>query len=510
MALDNKKIAINTIYLYIRMIANMLISLYTSRVVLQTLGVEDFGIYNLVGGVVVLFSFLNNAMTNGIQRFINVEIASRSKSKVRDVFCTSINVQILVSLIVLLLAETVGLWFLNSKLNIPTDRMLAANYAYQFSIFVTFVGILRIPYNAMIIAQERMSFYAFLSIIESLLKLVIVYFLLLLSAYDTLILYSWFLLIVAILLLIVYVFYCRQYFKEETKYVFIRNKDLYKRILGFSGWNLFGQVSVLGSTQGVNMLLNIFYGVVINAGIGIANQINGIIYNFISNLQIAFNPQIVQTYAEKKIEEHKKLILNSSQFSFYLVVILAMPIVINLELLLGLWLSNVPQYTKLFSVVVICSSIINAISAPFWMSANAMGNIRKYQIRLSLILLINLPITYFVLWFDLSLYYVVFFQILLNFVSLLYRFFYVNEKLCFNKREVFTYVKPLIYVCLYCLCVFILSRMVNLDFIAYALLYSILMEVLLFLLIYRLGLSDSSRIMIRKKVLGFLKVRNGI
>src|SRR5690606_4003053 len=248
----------NTSFLYIRMIINIVITLYTSRIVLQTLGVTDYGIYNLVGGVVVLFSFLNNAMTNTTQRFLNYEIVSRVKERVNNVFSMSLNIHILISLIVIILSETIGLWFLNYKLAIPEQRIGAANIVYQLSVLTTIINIIRIPYNAIIIAKERMSFYAFLGILESSMKLLIAFILLMPIKYDLLVFYSVLLLIVTVLVAAFFVLYCNRVFYDECKYVFKRDQKLFKQLLSFSGWSLFGQVAVLGSTQGINMVLNIF------------------------------------------------------------------------------------------------------------------------------------------------------------------------------------------------------------------------------------------------------------
>ncbi|REC49611.1 MATE family efflux transporter [Chryseobacterium pennipullorum] len=447
---DSKRIAKNTFFLYIRMIINMLISLYTSRVILNTLGVTDYGIYNLVGGVVVLFSFLNNAMTNATQRFLNYEIPSKIKERINRVFCMSINIHFVISIIVVILSETVGLWFLNYKLNIPDDRMYAANIVYQMSILTTLINIMRIPYNAMIITNEKMSFYAFLGIFETCMKLIIVFLLLFFKKYDLLILYGILLMLVNLLINIIYFVYCSKNFHEQTQLRYVKDKKLFKELISFSGWNLFGQVAVLSSTQGINMILNIFIGVTINAAMGIANQVNAAIYNFISNMQVAFTPQIVQSYAGGRHQQHKNLVLNSSKYSLYLFLILAIPFLIQTEFILHLWLGkNLPPYVISFTQVIILNSIVSAMVGSFWMSVNAIGNIRNYQIVISCILILSLPASYIILKNGLPPTYVLIANLCLNIITFLYRFWYINQKLVFKRSEILTYLKGIVFVLIY-------------------------------------------------------------
>lgn len=435
------------------------VSLFTSRVILQTLGIEDYGIYNLVGGVVVLFSFLNNAMTNATQRFLNVEIAKNIRESVARIFSMSLNIHIFISIIVLILSETLGLWFLNFKLNIPDNRVYAANIVYQMSVITTIIDIMRIPYNATILANERMSFYAFLGIGETIMKLLIVYMLVWFINIDHLIVYAILLMIVNLIVNIVFRIYCRQNFSIETKYKFIQDKLLFRELVAFSGWSLFGQVAVLSSTQGLNMILNIFIGVTVNAAMGISNQINGAIYNFISNIQVAFNPQIIKTYAESNYDRHRSLVLNASKYTTYLFLVLALPLLIYTEFILKLWLGVLlPDYVVSFTQIIIIGSIINALVGPFWMSANAIGGIRNYQLIISAILLFNLPIAYFLLKAGYSPVFVMSTKVILNFITLIFRFIYVNNKLNFKREELVRYCKQISLPILYLLLIMCLSR----------------------------------------------------
>ncbi len=423
------------------MFFNMGVSLFTSRVILNTLGVNDYGIYNLVAGIVVLFSFLNSAMSSSTQRFLNYEIAKKNIEKVNKVFCTSFNIHVLISIVVLLLGETVGLWFLNYKLNIPTNRIYAANWVYQMSLFTTVINITRIPYNSVIIAYQQMSFYAYVGVLETILKLLIVYMLVLFSNIDHLIAYAALLLMVNVLMNIIYRYYCIKKYKKESSYHFRRETELMKEMTNFSGWNLLGQIANVGSTQGLAMVLNIFIGVTINAAMGIANQINAAIYSFISNFQIAFNPQITQTYARGEYESHSKLLLTTSKMSFFLLAFIAFPVLVNTNFILNLWLGNtLPEYVDQFTQIIILISLIDALSGSFWMSAHAIGNIKKYQIYLSILLLFNVPIAYVLLSQQVSPTYVLISKLVLNFLAFVFRFWYVKSALKLTSQHAFDFL----------------------------------------------------------------------
>ena len=392
---NNKRIAKNTLLLYIRMFLMMGITLYTSRVVLQMLGVDDFGIYNVVGGIIVLFSFINNAMVASTQRFLNFELGRGNVEEAQKVFAASLNIYLVIVVIFMLLAETLGLWFLNRYINIPPERTVAANWVYQASLIATALNFVRMPYNAAIIAYERMSFYAYTSIIEATLKLGIVF--LLYSFADKLIAYAWFVSVVALLILLMYVFFCRRVFVICRHHTFAYDKRRYTALVSFSGWSLFGSVANMGASQGVNILLNIFFGVFVNAAMGIANQVSGAIGLFVGNFQTAFNPQIVKSYASGEMERFINLILNASKYSYYLLFLIALPCFICCNEILQLWLGEVPLHAVSFCRLLIIFSLIDAIQGPLWMSAQATGKIKHYQLLMSCLILLNLPVTYVVL-----------------------------------------------------------------------------------------------------------------
>lgn len=389
---NNKRIAKNTIYLYFRMLLTMGVSLYASRIVLNILGVEDYGIYNIVGGVVVLFSFINNSLTSATQRFLNFELGRGDISETQRVFSMSLTIHICVAIIVALLAETVGLWFLNTQMNIPPERMTAANWVYQFSILTICVSFVQVPYYASVVAYEKMSFFAYVAIIEVILKILIV-FLLVYIDFDKLRLYSVLTFFVSVAVFICYKNYC--YIKINiSRYRFLWDKVLFSKILSFSGWMFWGAAAGVSSTQGVNILLNIFYGVTVNAAMGISNQVNSAMNQFVSNFQTAFLPQITKLYAIGDIEQLRKLIDRSSRFSFLLLFALACPLMLNMDFVLKLWLKNIPEYSSVFCILILIYSLIEAMSKPVGYVIHATGRVKYYNIVMSIALSMNIVFSF--------------------------------------------------------------------------------------------------------------------
>ena len=420
----NQTIAKNTLALYFRSILVMLVSLYTSRVVLETLGADDFGIYNVVGGVVVLFSFIQGAMATATQRYLNYELGKGDSDAVSRVFSMSMTVHIAIAILIVLLSETVGLWFLNTQMQIPPERHRATQWVYQFSIVTCCVNILRVPYNASIIAYERMSFYAYVSIVEVLMKLAIVY-LLLLTHDDKLIVYSLLMLVVPVVISIVYRQFCRRKYSTCYYHLFW-DKKLFKEIFGFSAWSLFGSLANLGATQGINIILNIFCGVAVNAAMGLAQQVNAAVNQFITNFQTAFVPQLVKLYAKEEKDEFIKLIFKSSKLSYYLILIIGLPVIVYARPLLSLWLHDVPEYTVQFTQLMIVFSMIDALSGPLWNSVQATGKIRNYQILMASIISLNVPFAYLVLKLGCSPILVLVIRVTLNSILHIVRIFYLK------------------------------------------------------------------------------------
>lgn len=430
---NSKRIAKNTIFLYIRMLILMLVSLYTSRVVLAALGVEDYGIYNVVGGIVVLFTFINNAMITSTQRFLNYELGKNDQLQAQKVFSISLNIHILIAIFIFLLCETIGLWFLNTTIQYPESREFAVQVTYQLSVITTCVKIIRAPYNAAIIAYERMSFYAYLSILEAVLQLGIVFLLIAYNS-DRLILYSILLCIVAIVVNLCYYAYCRTKF-NICDYKLYRDKSLYKQLLSFSGWSLFGSVANVGATQGLNMLLNVFFGVTVNAAMGIATQVNTAVASFVSSFQTAFNPQIVKSYAAGNYDYFIKLILSTSKYSYLLLFIIALPIYICCPEVLSIWLTEVPDYAVSLCRLMLIFALLDALQGPLWYSVQATGKIKTYQILMSFMILANLPIAYICLKLGYSPNSVLVVRCIINFATLFVRLWYLNRLYKFPVME---------------------------------------------------------------------------
>lgn len=392
---NNQRIAKNTLLLYFRMLFMMAVQLYTSRVVLNTLGVDDFGIYNVVGGIVAMFGFLNAAMTTSTQRYITYELGKGDLERLKQVFITSVNIHIIISIVVVILVDTVGIWFLNNKMVIPADRMTAAMWVLQLSVLTTVIAIMSYPYNAAIVAHEKMSAFAYISVLEVVLKLAAVY---LLSIWDIdkLILYAILIATIQLGIRFCYSGYCAIHF-PETKYHLYWDKPLFKEMLSFAGWNLWGHLASILFSQGLNMLLNVFFGPVVNAARAVAVQVQNAIHQFSTNFQMALNPQITKTYATGQMQDMHKLIYRSSKFTFFMLFCLCLPVVIEAPVILDLWLKTVPDYSVTFLRIMIATMIIDSTANPLMVSAAATGNVKVYQSIIGGILLAILPIAYIVL-----------------------------------------------------------------------------------------------------------------
>lgn len=370
----------------------MAVALYTSRVVLNTLGVEDYGIYNVVGGVVTMFVFINNSMSSATQRYITFALGKGDKDWLQTVFSTTLQIHTLIAGIIVLLGETVGLWFLYNKMQIPTDRMDAAFWVLQCSIVSMVVMVISVPYNADIVAHEKMSAFAYISILEVVLKLTIVY-LLVIFLFDKLILYAFLTLVVQILIRFCYSIYCNRHF-GETKYRKVWNKTLFKEMTGFAGWSMFGNLAGVLFSQGLNMLLNVFFGPVVNAARAVAVQVQSTIQQFVGNFQMALNPQIMKTYARGELVEMHKLMFRSARFSFFLLFLISLPVLFETDFILKAWLKTVPDGSVVFLRIMICTSLIYAIANPLIVANQATGKVKRYQTICGTILLLILPISY--------------------------------------------------------------------------------------------------------------------
>ena len=391
----NKRIAKNTLVLYVRMLFTMGISLFTSRVILQTLGVEDYGISSVVGGVISMFTFINAAMVSSTQRYLNFELVRGDANQLRSVFSTSLQIHALIALAIIVLSETVGLWFLNEKLVIPEARMTAAMWVYQCSILSCAVSIMSTPYNAVIVAHEKMSAFAYISILDVSLKLLVVYLLVVLP-FDKLIILAILNLLVQLFIRYIYTLYCHRHF-PESYFQFRFNKTLFKEMFGFAGWSFWGILAAILYTQGLNMMLNIFFGPIVNAARGIAVQVQSAVQQFVGGFQTALNPQITKNYASNNLPQMHSLMFRSARFSFLLLFFLSLPVLMETNFILTLWLKTVPDDAVIFTQIMICISLIYTTANPCIIANQATGKVKIYQMVVGGILLLILPISYVVL-----------------------------------------------------------------------------------------------------------------
>lgn len=392
---NNARIAKNTLLLYVRMFFMMGIALYTSRVVLNTLGVEDYGIYNVVGGLVSMFGILNGSMSSATQRYITFELGKEKNNGLNKIFSLALQIHALIAIVTVLLIESVGLWFLYNKMTIPPERLTAAFWVLQASAFTFVFSIMSVPYNADIIAHERMSAFAYISIIEAVLKLAIV-FLLLAVPLDKLIVYAILLAVVQLSIQMCYMVYCHRHF-PESRYQHVKDWKLFREMTSFAGWNLFGGMASISFNQGLSMLLNVFFGPVVNAARAVATQVQSAIQMFITNFQMALNPQIVKTYAQEDFDAMHTLMFRSSRFSFFLMYLLSLPVLLEAPLILQIWLRTVPDNTVIFLRLIICTTLIYTIINPILVANNATGKVRTYYIVCGCMMISILPISYIVL-----------------------------------------------------------------------------------------------------------------
>lgn len=387
---SNQRIVKNTLLLYIRMFFMLIINLYTSRVILDALGVVDYGIYNVVGGVVVLFSYMNSALSLATTRFFSYEMHNGIQ-RLKMTYNNSIAVQTIFAAIIFVIAETIGLWLVNCKLVIPTDRIAAANFVYQFSVFTTLLSIIAVTYMSSITAHEKMGTFAFVTVIESVLKLLVavcIYS----SPIDTLVFYGLGIMAITVLMFVVKIGYCKQYF-EEIKFDRTFDKVEIKKMLSFVGWNFFGATAGMSVGQGLNFVINIFFGPAVNAARGIAYQVEGAVSNFVTSINTAVNPQIVKRYSTNDFEGMFKLVFFSSKISFLLLLLVSLPIIIDADYILGLWLKKVPDYTILFTRLILIYLLTLSLTHAINMSAQATGKIRAFQMTEGIIVMMNIPIS---------------------------------------------------------------------------------------------------------------------
>lgn len=497
---NNKRIAKNTLLLYVRMFVLMAVNLFTSRVVLQCLGVEDFGIYGIVGSVVTLFTFLNSAMSTCTSRFLSYYIGKNDNLMVRKVFSASLNLYLIVMLAVIFLAETIGLYMVNYVLNIPDNKMVAANIVYQFSILTFCTYLIKIPYNAAIVSYERMDFYAYLSIVDVIFKLGGVYLLYVFSAHR-LSLYAIIMFVISSIVTLVYFFYCHRNFPNTHYWGKKIEKTLYKDLFGFSGWSMFSGVANMCSNTGVNMILNVFCGVTVNAAVSIANQVSNAMFSFVSNFQTAFTPQITKLYAVGEKDACYRLVFHSSKFSYYLFGVLILPFIVAMPSLLSIWLGTVPQYAVEFTNLILIYMLIDALFCPLWLFVDATGKIRTHQIVTGLLILSNFPIAYILQKMDMSPNSVWYARILINVIANVFRLIYLLKVFAFpSKSFIYKVLLPITVTSLIVIVpVWFSYRLFGNGFISTSL-FVLLSFCFSTMIVYLIGLSKSERNFINKTI----------
>lgn len=491
---NNKRIAKNTVFLYIRMLVTIGVGLYTSRIVLQTLGISDYGIFSLVGGIIMMLTSLNAAMMGATQRFLSFELGREETGKLRLVFSTAVSVHLFIALFVFLIGETVGLWYVNTCLVIPPERMAAANWVYQASIATFILNIISCPYNAVITAREHMNAFAYISILEYVLKLAIVYVLFCVP-YDKLIVYGILTVLVAVIIRLCYSVYCTHHFQEcRTKIGF--DKPLFHEMALFAGWTIVGHGGITFRDQCVNIVVNLFFGPVLNAARGLAVQVSNMITSFSQNIVVAVSPQIIKEYAAGNIQRFTSLIMTGCRLMFYMLSIISLPVFINIDYVLQLWLGTVPEYTGMFIRLILITCLVYSMSACVTLGIQATGNIKIFQIGINILALMDLPMAYLFLFLDFPPYSVVWPTILTNFLSLIYRIWVLKRyvsSISIVKYAISVVIRCTIVFAISCaICFYILSDVVTDNIITF--IWTSLVSVIInTIFIYLLGMAKTEK-----------------
>lgn len=498
--LNNRRIAKNTILLYFRMLLMMIISLYTSRVILNALGVNDYGIYNVVGGVVAMFSILSGTLSAAVSRFITFALGKGEIEYMKKVFTNCVNVQLLLAVIIAILLETIGIWFLNNKMVIPMDRLFAANVVFQISIISFTINLWSIPYNASIIAHEKMSAFAYISIFESIAKLVIA-FIVSYSKEDKLIVYALLILLVGIIVRGIYSSYCKKHF-DECIYSFVIDKPLLKEIFVFSGWNFIGASSAVLRDQGCNLLINVFFGPNVNAARGIATQVSSTVGSFVNNFMVAVNPQITKSYAAKDWNYTMNLVSKSARFSYYILLILAVPLIMCIDYILELWLGIVPTHTANFVRLILFFTLSECLANPLITVMLANGRIRNYQIIVGGCQLFNIPISYVFLRMDYSVNVVFIVNIVVSVIADFVRVYMLKSMIPFSASD---FIKTVfLNVTIVTIVAFICPIVAYIYFpqgFVYTLLIGVISFVSVMLSVYLFGLQKNERLLLLNRVM---------
>tara|TARA_B100000795_G_scaffold84546_1_gene61425 strand:- start:4609 stop:6159 length:1551 start_codon:yes stop_codon:yes gene_type:complete len=507
--LSNTIIAKNTMFLYLRMVFVLVVTLYTSRIVLHELGVVDFGIYTLVAGFVLMFSFFGSSLSNAAQRFLNYQYGLGNERGANNVFNMGFVNFFLLSIIVVIALETFGLWFLNNKLIIPTQRLQIVNNVFHFSVISVFVTMNSYIYRAVLIARENMAIYAYTGIFEAIARLAIAY-MIINTAIDKLMLYSFMYMLVSILVCFVYMIYCFKYY-DECKFNLHWDYSLFKEMFSFIGWNAFTSLIEAINQQGISITLNLFFGPIVNAARGIAFQINNALLSFSHNIYMAARPQIVKAYAVKDMEFFLKTINLSSRFTYYLLLIFAIPLILNIDYILYIWLKDVPKFTSIFSVLIIAYTLVDSLKNPLWAAAQAVGDLKRYSLLGGAIFLLNFPISYLLMYLGFHPKWVYVVYVLIR-IGYLISIIFVIKRLVkeFDLRNYFNLViSPIILVTVLAPIIpFLLTLIIIEENLISLILISISSFISSLIVIFFFGLDSIERFKIRVLVLNKLNLNN--
>ena len=429
-------IAKNTVFLYIRMILIMAVSLFTTRVLFRSLGEQDFGLNNVIAGVIIVFSYLNNSLAAATSRFITFELGQNNLERLKHVFKTSLTIHVLFALIVIIIGEPIGIYLVNNVLSIPPDRLYACNWTYQFVVLSSIATILQVPFNALIISYERMNIYAYIGIFDAFARCVIAY-MIWSTGYDKLILLGLLQFVLSVLLTLFYITYSKSNFKSVFSLRLSFEQNQIKSMLSYSTWSLIGSTANMLKNQGVNIILNVFFGSVINAANAIAYQVCHAVTNFSNNFTMAMNPQIIKSYAAKEYEKTKQLIFRGGKLSFYLLMFLCIPIIYEIDFILKIWMGNVPEYTNLFTRLVLILSLVEVFTFTIGCAIQATGNIRNYQLIISGINMLNFPISFILFKFGLPPYTALTASIAISTITVLMRLYFIKHLLNISPSEYF-------------------------------------------------------------------------
>lgn len=499
-----RRVAKNTALLYLRMIIVMMVSLFTSRVILAKLGVEDYGIYNLVGGVVAMFGVLSSSLVASVSRFLTYDLGTGDIKHLRKTYSVSLIVLTIMAVGIGLLIEIIGVWFLNTQLNIPVERMDAANFVLQCSILSFIVGIIVTPFGALVVAHEKMGVYAYLSLIDVFMKLAILYALSFFP-FDRLKTYAVLLMLAGFVTPVFNFIYCKKKF-SEARFSFVWDRELIKQLGAFTGWSVFGQVSWMANTQGVNMLINMFFGVTLNAARGIASQVEGGVQTFVSNFTMAINPQVTKSYAAGDMEYMRKLIFVSARLSFCMVLFFAIPICLEVHQILVLWLKTVPSYTEIFVQLTLLNMLVMMLTNPLTSAQNATGHIKRYSIVMSSTTLTVFPLTYIAFKLGLPPYstYMIFFFVYFSMIFL--KIWLVKNYIGISYKDYLVkVVMRTLLVAIASLTLPLFLRMCMSPSVCRLIVVSLVSVLCTLVFTYGIGLNTSERIVVNQKLLAWIR-----